>query len=72
MDIYTVAIGIWAFVATVLAWLYRRISVQELASIVALIQHARDRMSEGGETITPDEAITILDALLDALKTKEG
>ena len=70
MDIYTVAIGIWALVATVLAWLYRRISVEEAASIVALIQHARDRMSDGGETITPDEAITILDALLDALERR--
>ena len=72
MDIYTVALGIWAVLASLLAWLYKRISAAEMANILSLIQHARDKMSEGGKEITPDEALVILDALIDALTTKEG
>ena len=72
MDIYTVAFGIWAIIASLLAWLYKRITAEEIANIVELIQQARDKMSEGGEDITPDEALVILDALVDALTTKEG
>ncbi len=67
MDVCTVAFGVWAAVASALAWLYRRLSAREMAQIVALIRQARDSISEGGEEITPDEALKILDAVIDAL-----
>ena len=67
MDTYTLLTAIWALTATILAWLYRRLSLSEAQDILALIQHARDELSEGGETITPEEALVVLDALLGAL-----
>jgi len=68
MDVYAIGLGIWAFGATVAAWLFRRITAQEIDNIVRLIIAARDKMSEGGQEITPDETLTILDEIVNALK----
>ncbi|MHC1570341.1 MAG: hypothetical protein ACXQS9_00625 [Methermicoccaceae archaeon] len=72
MDIYTLLAASWALTATIVAWLYHRLSLSEAKSILALIQHARDELSEGGEAITPEEALVVLDALLDALGEGAG
>jgi len=71
MDVYSILLGVWAFGATAAAWFFRRITAQEIDNIVGLIIAARDKMSEGGEEITPDEALVILDALIDALRSKD-
>lgn len=70
MDAITCVVGAWALVASVLAWLCRRVSLAEAERIVALLQHARDELSEGGQKITADEALEILDALIHALKMR--
>jgi len=67
MDYLTIGMAVWAVIATVLAWLYHRLSVSELKGILARIQQARDELSDGGKDITPEEALVILDSLLDAL-----
>jgi len=71
MDIITVFALVWGALATAAAWLIRRVSMSELQTIIEQLERVRSETSERGKEITADEALELLDTIIDALKTKE-
>ncbi|MBW2672774.1 MAG: hypothetical protein JRD89_05050 [Deltaproteobacteria bacterium] len=71
MDAITAIAFVYAAVATAAAWLIRRVSMSELQTIIEELERVRSETSERGSDIRIDEALELLDAIIDALKTKE-
>jgi len=71
MDIITVLALVWGAVATAAAWLIRRVSMSELQTIIEQLERVCSETRERGSDISIDEALELLDTIIDALKTKE-
>ncbi|MHC1596969.1 MAG: hypothetical protein ACXQT3_01500 [Methermicoccaceae archaeon] len=71
MDIITVLALAWGAVATAAAWLIHRVSMSELQTIIEELERVRSETSERGSDISIDEALELLDTIIDALRTKE-